>query len=168
VGELAPYGFGLVAASPLARAARTAEMLAHGLGLEAPQLDARLMERHVEAWSGLTDAEIEARWPGQPAAWRAADSLAPPRGGEDQASVARRVTACLVELRAAHPQRRLLVVTHGGAIRALDRAAGGSGEPLANLGGRWFEPSAGGLRCTGVFAPRGTPPRRPPASEPRL
>ena len=50
----------------------------------------------------------------------------------------------------ADPGSVLVVVTHGGVIRALERAAGSPPVPIANLCGRWFEvdppPSTDGTR----------------------
>ncbi|MEV5964962.1 histidine phosphatase family protein [Kribbella sp. NPDC051952] len=53
--------------SPLGRARRTAEILGEALGLPVQVLD-DLAEISHGAWSGLTSAEIDARWPGQRAA----------------------------------------------------------------------------------------------------
>lgn len=117
--------------SDLARAARTAELLAAGLGLAPPRVDARLRERDVGEWSGLTRAEIEERWPGYLAARRSPD------GWEDDAHLAARAQAALRELAGAAPGTRILVVTHGGVIRTLERHLGGEPEPVPNLGGRW-------------------------------
>jgi len=150
--DLLPFGFDLVCASTLTRARRTAEILAEGLSLGPPLLDDRLVERDVGAWAGLTDREIAARWPGQPAAWRRDDDAATPAGGETSSAVTARVTACLLDLVTAHPGKRLLIVTHGGVVRALDRADGGSGEPIPNLAGRWFDPVGDSLRRGAVLA----------------
>ena len=160
--DLLPYGFGLVCSSELSRARRTAEILAAALRLDPPLIDERLVERDVGAWAGLTDLEIEARWPGQPAAWRGNDDEPTPGGGEGSGAVAARVSGCLLDLVAAHEGQRLLVVTHGGVIRALDRACGGSGVPIPNLGGRWFEYVGAGLRSGETLepAPRDASPRR--------
>ena len=43
----------------------------------------------------------------------------------------------------ADPGSVLVVVTHGGVIRALERATGAPPVPIANLCGRWFEVEMG-------------------------
>lgn len=153
-GSLAPLGFTVVWSSPLSRARRTAEILASALGLPPPRLDERLKERDVGAWAGLTDAEIAARWSGEPARWRARQDTAPPGGGEDARTVAGRALECVTRL--ARSPDRVLVVCHGGVIRTLDHATGGSGVLPANLAGLWFAATGEGLRSTGVFAPAGS------------
>ncbi len=39
------------------------------------------------------------------------------------------------------------MITHGGVIRALERAAGAPPVPIANLSGRWFSVDGGRLRA---------------------
>jgi probable phosphoglycerate mutase len=118
--------------SDLARAARTADLLAAGLELAPPRADARLRERDVGEWSGLTRAEIEERWPGYLAGRRS------PAGWEDDDQLAERARAALRDLAGAAPGTCLLVVTHGGVIRTIERHLGGEPEPVPNLGGRWL------------------------------
>jgi broad specificity phosphatase PhoE len=118
--------------SDLARALRTAELLAqpHGLVVRA---DARLRERDVGVWSGLTRAEIEERWPGWIAARRS------PEGFEgDEALAGRALDALRDVAAAAAPGATCFVVTHGGVIRAVERHHGAQPEPVPNLGGRWL------------------------------
>ncbi len=116
--------------SDLARARRTAELLAAGLGAGSPRLDPRLRERDVGEWSGLTRAEIEARWPGYLAARRS------PAGWEPDERLAERVVAVLGEI--AGGGQTALVVTHGGVLRTLERHLGAEPETVPNLGGRWI------------------------------
>ena len=90
------------------------------------------------AWTGLTSPEIGARWPAELAAHRAGHLVRPP-DGEDTTELLERVHAALTRLGRASG-RPLLVVTHAGVIRSLEREAGAT-PPAAtpNLGGRWFE-----------------------------
>lgn len=104
----------LVIASPLLRARRLGEYLAQELRLEL-RSDARLIEKHFGAWEGkpwddIPCAEIDA--------W-AADVMgyAPP-GGESAQTVMWRVQDFMREL-AQLPQRRIIIVAHGGSIRAM-------------------------------------------------
>ena len=68
--------------SDLARARRTAEIIAHERGVDV-RIDARLRERDAGEWQGYTRAEIEERWPG------ALDSGRPARGVRDRRQAAR-------------------------------------------------------------------------------
>jgi broad specificity phosphatase PhoE len=59
-----------------------------------------------------------------------------PRFGETVEVLATRVNAALARLAAAFAGQRVLVVTHGGVVRNLERSLGIEPEPLPNLGGR--------------------------------
>ncbi|MFM7270781.1 MAG: histidine phosphatase family protein [Actinomycetes bacterium] len=115
--------------SDLERARRTAEIVAAALGLGA-SVDPRLAERDAGAWEGLTRDEIEAGWPG----WLAEHRR--PEGFEPDEAVAARGIEVLTEL-AARPGR-LLVVSHSGVIRAVERSLASTAGQLANLGGVEF------------------------------
>jgi len=115
---LAGAGIALLAASDLARARETAAIVGARLGL-APVLEPALREHDVGAWSGLTRAEVEARWPEELARFRAGDLAFAPGGGESRLVLRARVHAALarLEVRAAGP---LALVSHLGVLRALD------------------------------------------------
>jgi broad specificity phosphatase PhoE len=117
--------------SDLERARRTAQLLGVRLGLD-PVVDERLRERHAGTWEGRTRAEIEAGWPGF------LESGERPDGYEADASVLARVLAALAAIAAAH-DGDVLVVTHGGVVRTVERHLGGDAAGLIpNLGGRWL------------------------------
>ena len=101
-----------VYASDLRRAHETAQIVAARKGLEVV-VDPDLRERDVGEWSGLTYAEIEARWPGAER-WQV---------GETPEAMAERVVAAVRRIAAEHPGGRVLVVSHGGPIRAIRAAA---------------------------------------------
>jgi len=105
--SLAAEPWDLVVASPLDRAAETARLVAAELGLGAPLLDERFVERDYGAAEGMEWHEVERRWP---------DGDVP--GREPRERVAERVIPALVELAAARPGARIVVVSHGGAIRS--------------------------------------------------
>jgi len=151
--QLEPFGFTAVCSSDLDRARMTAQILADGLSLAPPRTDSRLRERDVGEWAGLSDAEIDARWPGQLAAWRACDDGPPASGGEGADEVVARMQASLIEFWSEQGNKDLIVVSHVGAIRALDRALGGSGPPIANLAGRWLHWNGTSLRSGELFDP---------------
>jgi broad specificity phosphatase PhoE len=92
-----------------------------------------LHERDVGAWTGLTREEIEVGWPGGP------DNGHRPDGWESDAAVAARGMDALRRIAKAHSARRVLVVTHGGLIRAIERELEIDSPYLANLGGLWVE-----------------------------
>ena len=102
--------------SPLARARETAEIVGAQLGLE-PRYDDRLVEADVGEWQGRLSADIVTDDPHALAAWRAADPRFRFPGGESVAEQTARVEAALADI-AANPLPAL-VVTHGGAIRAV-------------------------------------------------
>jgi probable phosphoglycerate mutase len=141
---------GLVAAvaSDLRRARRTAELISVAVDLGPVRVDDGFRERDVGEWSGLSAEEMEERFPGQREAWR--DGLLDrPPGGESTPQVLQRVDAGFARLE-ADPRLHdggggVLVVSHGGVIRALERRAGLEPRAIAVLSGRWFELDGGKL-----------------------
>lgn len=119
-----------VVGSDLLRAAETARIVARHLGVEV-ELDPLLRERDVGPWSGLTMAEVEARWPGYVAAGRK------PEGAEQDDALWVRVERGL--LRAAEATSPALVVAHGGIIALLERRLGDVRGKIHNLEARWVE-----------------------------
>jgi probable phosphoglycerate mutase len=104
--------------SPLARAARTAEIIAGALRL-TPLEDARLQEMDIGAWSGLTTAEVVARFADEWNRIRAGEDLPRGGGGETFAAFQARVVRGLEGLIRGPGPSKIVVVTHGGPIRAL-------------------------------------------------
>lgn len=107
-----------VVSSTLQRCARFAEGLAHVRGLPL-RLDARLAEYHFGQWQGVA-IETLAEEQGDALANFWADPVAhPPPGAESFASFRTRLAAALDDIASGFAGRRVLVVTHGGAIRLL-------------------------------------------------
>ena len=121
--ELADFELAAVYSSPLRRALETAEAVAAEYGLEPVALDA-LREVDVGSWQGLTRAEVEARFPEQLARWLEYDQGW--QDGESYEEMGQRVVPALLALAAAHPDERVLAVTHGGPIRAAYAFADGT------------------------------------------
>lgn len=117
--------------SDLVRARRTGELIAKRLGLGGMRAEPRLRERDVGAWSGLTRDEIEERWPGYLAARRS------PPDFEGDDALLERTRAGLEAAVDGTGSGDVLVVTHGGVIRTIERSLGATPERLPNLGGRW-------------------------------
>jgi broad specificity phosphatase PhoE len=111
-----------VYSSTLRRALETAETVAGPHELTPLTVDA-LREVDVGSWQGLTRAEVETRFPEQFRRWL--DYGPGWEDGETHEQMGERVLAALRELARLHPHERILVVTHGGPIRAaLARAEG--------------------------------------------
>jgi broad specificity phosphatase PhoE len=100
-------------ASPLSRASETASIIAGQTGLAEPHPVDALVERNYGEAEGLNFIEIDKRYPDR--------SEVP--GQESRAEVIERVVPALRDLAAAHPGESLIVVSHGGAIRAMLMAA---------------------------------------------
>ena len=120
--------------SDLARARRTAEILARHHGLEAVPLPA-LREFSMGRWDGLTAAEIRARDPAAFEAWMADVGRFQFPEGESLADVSARAWPAFEEITARHPDSGILVVAHGGPNRiVLCRALGIRPERILALG----------------------------------
>ncbi|MBI5090294.1 MAG: histidine phosphatase family protein [Actinobacteria bacterium] len=124
--------FDAVWSSDLQRAHLTASIIAEILGIGPVLVDARLAETDVGPWEGLTQREVEEGWPGFLAARRR------PEGFEAYDDAAQRMLAALVDIAAHHPGGEVLVVSHGGVIRAARRLLQAPDVRLANLAGSWF------------------------------
>jgi broad specificity phosphatase PhoE len=121
------FGMGLsgVVASDLSRARETARIVARALGVEVAYEDPELRERSFGCFEGLTRGDCE-RF--HPEAWRRwLDERHPPRGAETHEALTARVVAAMGRAadRVARDDAPALVVTHGGALRALVLAATG-------------------------------------------
>lgn len=129
--------FDAVWSSDLGRAALTASIIAEIIGIGPVMLDVRLRETDVGPWQGLTHDEVEAGWPGYLVHHRR------PEGFEPYDDAAARMIAAFVDIAAASPCGEVLVVSHGGSIRAVRRLLGVSDARLPNLGASWFTVRAG-------------------------
>ena len=123
-----------VVSSDLQRARVTAELMAAVLDVGDVRVEVDLRERDVGDFTGLTRAEIEARWPGVLSKGNASIAR-DPRFGETVEALATRVHGALARLAATFAGQRVLVVTHGGVVRNLERSFGVEPDPLPNLGG---------------------------------
>jgi alpha-ribazole phosphatase len=104
-----------VYSSDLTRAVDTARAIAavHGLPVFT---DAALRERNFGEWEGLSREEVIARWTEAWERWRRAE-CAPP-GGEAVEEIAARVRAKIAEIVSAHPNETVVIVGHGGSVKA--------------------------------------------------
>ena len=140
-----------VYSSPLRRARETASVVGERLGLPLETLEA-LREIDVGEWMGLTRAEAEERYPDDFERWRNFGQGW--QHGETYEQLSERVIPALLALARRHPDGRVLVVTHGGPIRAAEAFAEGIGTAevrrrrrvVANCGLARFAAEDGQLR----------------------
>jgi probable phosphoglycerate mutase len=138
--------FASVAASDLQRSRQTAAVISAALGLAGSvHIESDLREYDVGSWSGLTHPEIEAGWPGALEGWQNGTLESTP-GGERRDRFVVRIAAAVARLGSSRADQRVLVVTHGGVIDALERTLGADRRPVPYLSGRWIEVSGGDLR----------------------
>ena len=105
--------------TPLSRTRRTAEAIfAAGYPHTEPDVEADLIEQSLGEWHGLPHAELPSRLTlPKHAFWPLAGDERPP-GGETMDEVIHRVGAALEDLAARHADQDVIIVSHGGAIRA--------------------------------------------------
>jgi 2,3-bisphosphoglycerate-dependent phosphoglycerate mutase len=108
--------------SDLMRPQQTIAPLAQRLGLQVV-LDAGLRERAFGSFEGRTYQEIDQRWPQHAALWRARDLHYRPGGGEDLLSFNTRSVNTVLKLAAAHAGQTITIVSHGGVLDCIYRAA---------------------------------------------
>ncbi len=123
-------GLEVIVASDLQRARETASIVAAVLGLAVDYVDPGLRERTIGVFEGLTREECERLHPEAWAAW--IESKHPPPGAEAHESLAERVTLAIGRAaeRVGREDAAVLLVTHGGAMRA---ALGRAGHPLPTM-----------------------------------
>jgi broad specificity phosphatase PhoE len=126
VARLAHETFDAVYTSDLRRARETALLVAEPRGLNVVPAT-ELRERDFGTWEGLTDDEAHRRYPME---------TRDPRGwgdAETQEEMAARVLEKLIEIGRVHRGGRVLVVSHGGPLRAVLRHVGRDGDgPIEN------------------------------------
>jgi len=94
--------------SDLQRAFATAEIVAKATGL-AVVADPELREVDVGSWTGLTHSQIQEQFPDMT------------HDGESREAFDARVLTALRRIATAHDDGCVVVVTHGGVVRALQR-----------------------------------------------
>jgi probable phosphoglycerate mutase len=117
--QLAEVRFAAVYSSDLLRARETAEIVTAGRSLPIT-IERRLREIDVGSWQGLTNVEINERYPGQERP-----------DGETVEAFRERVLSAIEEIGRRHDGGDVLVVAHGGCARTIQRHL--LGEPLQSL-----------------------------------
>jgi broad specificity phosphatase PhoE len=118
--ELAGVPLDAAYASDLRRARETAEAVAAPRGLHVTT-EVELREVDVGSWSGLTRAEAKARFPEGFRRWTEGGHGW--EDGETYEHMAERVVGAVRRIAAAREGDSVLVVAHGGPIRALHAVA---------------------------------------------
>lgn len=109
----------LIVSSDLSRARDTASALATKCGLDLTT-DPRLRETDGGSWEGRRREELLVADPETYRAWLAGEHVRPGGDGEDRTQVGTRVMAAISDAVAkTEPGRTVVVVTHGGAARAV-------------------------------------------------
>ncbi|MGZ8795576.1 MAG: histidine phosphatase family protein [Gaiellaceae bacterium] len=119
-GRLAQTELDAIYSSDLQRARETAEIVARSRQLSVTTL-AGLREVDVGSWSGLTRAEAELQFPDEYARWTAGEEGWD--DGETYEQLSERVVDTVRHISTEQPQGRVLVVAHGGSIRAVHASA---------------------------------------------
>lgn len=113
-----------IVCSPLGRAHRTASAIGRASGIE-PVDDPRLMEIDVGEWAGLRAEDLYRDDPRYPAGMVSADDFRRP-GGETGTEAMNRIAGAMESIAAEHAGQRVVVVSHGFALRtAMCRLLGG-------------------------------------------
>ena len=119
---LAGEAISAIYTSDLLRARRTAQAVADATGAALVD-EPGLRERAFGSFQGRTFAEVEAEHPEQARRWRQRDPDYAPDGGESLRVLRERVVDTTHRLAARHPGELVLLVTHGGVLDVLYRAA---------------------------------------------
>jgi phosphoserine phosphatase len=136
--RLASEGIQVVISSPLRRAADTAEELVKAVRAQGPavafQTDDRLREIELYRWEGLHLEEIPRRFPEEYGDWRFRPDEFHMRSSDNEIhypvrSLFDRARSFCNDLLTSHAGKSILLVAHGGTIRALIASALGLGTP---------------------------------------
>jgi broad specificity phosphatase PhoE len=129
----------VLVSSPLSRAMETASIIASCIGMPEPTPVADIVERHYGEAEGMTGPELEAFYPND----------TPVPGRETREAVKARVIAALHAIAAENKGKNVIVVAHGGVIRAVLQSTTGHaffGERITNGSVHSFHHSDDGLQ----------------------
>ena len=160
--RLVGRGIAHITASDLSRARETAEIVARRLAISDIAIDPNLRERGYGVFEGLTREECETQQPDDWARYLADRTHTPTRGElPDQVVVRMRTAVAQAAARATRAAEAVLVVGHGGSIRALLHADTGIRPPPLDNGATMRALfGSGGLRDAELWT--GGPPDSPP------
>ena len=116
--RLRRYSFTVLYSSDLGRAVKTAQIISTVTGA-IPKFDVALRERHMGIFQGLTEAEMEQRFPTEYSDYRRIGNMYQiPQGESGQQRLERSVCA-FESFTHRHPDETIVVVTHGGLLRGF-------------------------------------------------
>ncbi|HYC44317.1 MAG TPA: histidine phosphatase family protein [Burkholderiales bacterium] len=147
--------FAALYASDLGRAHQTARCIADETGHEVVA-DERLRERDFGIFEGLTNSEIETRYPDDYKLFAKRDPHYRMEGGESAAEFRARVLDAMNAIAARHAGEKIVVVSHGLVLDALYRTATKMaldvprGFPLLNCSVNTFRYEGGGWLVVAV------------------
>jgi len=104
-------------ASDLRRAYETAAAVLEGRDVPIHPTP-RLREYHKGRFEGMTEAELRALYPNEYPGYVSKDLDYAPKGGESTREVSARMAAVINEIKESHLGDNVLVVGHGGSLRA--------------------------------------------------
>lgn len=119
---VADEGISAIYSSDLLRALETAQAVARGCDRPITT-DAGLRERGFGVFEGLSYDEINRRWPEEAERWRKRDPAFGAEGGETLRRFFERSVDTVTRLAALHPGETIAIVSHGGVMDCLYRAA---------------------------------------------
>lgn len=124
----------VIIASDLERAHETAKIVGEATGL-TPEIDPELREVDVGAWTGKSHDEIKEQFPDEWEAWSSGIDVRR-GGGETYGELSERIERAIVRAATAHAGKRVLLVSHGGSIKAyVAKMLGVSAEGMRALAG---------------------------------
>lgn len=123
---LAGERFAAIYSSDLVRAVETAQIIAAPHRLDVIALP-ELREARYGLWEGLTRDEVLKKFPEEYKMRRTDPENFRPSGGESRTELYERASQIFSELVARHPHQKILLVSHGGTIRAIVRSVLGLG-----------------------------------------
>ncbi|WP_373898967.1 histidine phosphatase family protein [Haloimpatiens sp. FM7315] len=110
--------FDYIYTSPLKRAIDTSNIICANSSLK-PEIYTNLREINFGKWEGLTLNEMKKLYPKEFQVWRNDDKIAPLCGGDLSLKLASlRAKKAILDIIEKHKSKRIVVVTHGGLIRA--------------------------------------------------
>jgi broad specificity phosphatase PhoE len=149
---LAQVAIATIVSSDLSRAFETARVVGERLGVPVAYMDADLRERSFGLFEGLTRDQCVTL---HPQAWRAwVEDHRAPEGAESRAAVMLRVTRAIDRIAQRADGGPVLVVTHGGALRAAVSTVAALPPPVAN-GAIWRIEWDEAIVAAHAFAPGG-------------
>jgi probable phosphoglycerate mutase len=147
--RLAAEGLSAIYSSPLERTLETAELAAQAIGPPA-EIAVDLLEVDYGQWTGWTFEALRSdpRWE----AWNHARGVGRTPDGESLLEVQLRMRRFVDRMRLAHPDQRILAVSHGDPIKSI--LAHATGMPLDNLDRLEISPASVSVLVAGDWGMR--------------